>query len=121
MIISSYYGVLVADFGASWRDGRAFNAILHRNRPDLFDWKSISVQTNTERLLAAFRLAEQECGVLQLLNPEDVDIHEPDEKSIMTYVALLRRKFPYPPGKHPLADNSISKKENFFFLSNGSD
>lgn len=48
--------------------------------------------SNRTRLETAFRVAEQELGVTRLLDPEDVDVPRPDEKSIMTYVAQFLHK-----------------------------
>lgn len=34
----------------------------------------------------------------------DVDTHEPDEKSLITYISSLYDVFPEPPSMHPLYD-----------------
>lgn len=94
---AKYPGVRVNDFTSSWRDGLAFNAIIHRNRPDLIDWRNIRsvliiVQCTfnvfwnifisitvyfryrnhhvRERLETAFHVVEKEYGVTRLLDPE---------------------------------------------------
>ena len=52
--------------------------------------------TNKQRLDTAFRIADKELGIACLLDPEDVDVDKPDEKSIMTYVAQFLNKYPEP-------------------------
>ncbi|CAD5205428.1 unnamed protein product [Bursaphelenchus okinawaensis] len=91
-----YPGVHVQNFGSSWRDGLAFNAILHRYRPETVDWKAISDRyvPVRDRLRNAFDVADKDFGVGPLLDPEDVDTDNPDEKSIMTYVSLLYNGLP---------------------------
>nr|XP_024217729.1 microtubule-actin cross-linking factor 1 isoform X6 [Halyomorpha halys] len=102
---AKYPGVKVSDFTSSWRDGLAFNAIIHRNRPDLLpEWREIRRRTVRERLETAFYTAEK-VGVTRLLDPEDVDTHEIDEKSIITYISSMYDVFPEPPFAHPLYDN----------------
>ena len=41
-------------------------------------------------------MAEEDLGIARLLDPEDVNVPEPDEKSIMTYVAQFLHKYPDP-------------------------
>ncbi|XP_050545683.1 dystonin isoform X17 [Daktulosphaira vitifoliae] len=107
---SKYPGVRVSDFTSSWRDGMAFNAIIHRNRPDLVDWRTVKNKTVRERLESAFYTAEREYGVTRLLDPEDVDTHEIDEKSIITYISSLHEVFPDPPRLHPLYDSDSQQR-----------
>ncbi|XP_031629787.1 dystonin isoform X12 [Contarinia nasturtii] len=99
-----YPGVRVNDFTGSWRDGLAFSALIHRNRPDLLDWRKARSARPRERLETAFHVVEKEYGVTRLLDPEDVDTNEPDEKSMITYLSSLYDVFPEPPSLHPLYD-----------------
>ncbi|CAG0880401.1 unnamed protein product [Darwinula stevensoni] len=107
-----YPGVRVVDFTKSWRDGLAFNAIIHRHRPDLINWRSLKTRSARERLDTAFTVAEREYAVTRLLDPEDVDTPAPDEKSIITYVSSLYDVFPEPPSLHPLSAEDAEKRLN---------
>ncbi|KRZ57725.1 Microtubule-actin cross-linking factor 1 [Trichinella nativa] len=89
-VTSGYSGVNVHNFTTSWRDGLAFNAILHRFRPDLVKWSEVLHRMKPrERLENAFELFEKEFQVSRLLDPEDVDVSHPEEKSLTVYISML--------------------------------
>ncbi|KTF74081.1 hypothetical protein cypCar_00023655, partial [Cyprinus carpio] len=77
----------VRDFKSSWRSGEVFLAILCSLRPDLVDLSQAQTSSHRGNLERAFHLAEKELGIPRLLEPEDIDVSNPDEKSIMTYIA----------------------------------
>ncbi|XP_058507341.1 dystonin isoform X8 [Solea solea] len=105
-----YVGVRCDNFTTSWRDGRLFNAIIHKYRPDLIDMSRVSTQTNRSNLENAFCVAEQ-LGVARLLDPEDVDVQCPDEKSVITYVSTLYDSFPkVPDGVDGISPNDVDIK-----------
>ena len=54
----------------------------------------MSNEENLTRLETAFYVAEVHLGITRLIDPEDVDVENPDEKSIMTYVAQFLHRFP---------------------------
>ncbi|CAL1283115.1 unnamed protein product [Larinioides sclopetarius] len=114
-----YPGVHVREFTNSWRDGLAFNAIIHRNRPDLIDYRSCLKRTARDNLDSAFTIAERELNVTKLLDPEDVDTPEPDEKSLITYISSLYDVFPRPPSHNPFAadDDKTRKVEEYKDIS----
>uniref|UniRef100_A0A3B3CIP1 Plectin a n=1 Tax=Oryzias melastigma TaxID=30732 RepID=A0A3B3CIP1_ORYME len=96
-MVEGYQGLRCDNFTTSWRDGRLFSAIIHRHRPALIDMNQVYRQTNQENLEQAFSVAERELGVTRLLDPEDVDVPHPDEKSIITYVSSLYDAMPRVP------------------------
>ncbi|XP_046874484.1 plectin a [Hypomesus transpacificus] len=92
-----YHGMRCDNFTSSWRDGKLFNAIIHKHRPHLIDMGKVYRQSSQENLEQSFSVAERELGVTRLLDPEDVDVLHPDEKSIITYVSSLYDVMPRVP------------------------
>ncbi|XP_057659189.1 muscle-specific protein 300 kDa isoform X4 [Diorhabda carinulata] len=105
-------GIEIRDFGASWRDGVAFLAIIDAIKKNLVNIAEMKKATNRARLETAFDVAETELGISKLLDPEDVDVPKPDEKSIMTYVAQFLHKYPEPKSTGPDAIAAIQEEYN---------
>ncbi|XP_012888075.1 PREDICTED: spectrin beta chain, non-erythrocytic 4 [Dipodomys ordii] len=93
MKTAGYPEVNIQNFTTSWRDGLAFNALIHRHRPDLVDFGKLTKSNANYNLQRAFRTAEQHLGLARLLDPEDVNMEAPDEKSIITYVVSFYHYF----------------------------
>ncbi|XP_073514564.1 spectrin beta chain, non-erythrocytic 2 isoform X1 [Phyllobates terribilis] len=93
MKTAGYPNVNVHNFTTSWRDGLAFNAIVHKHRPDIIDFDTLKKSNAHHNLQNAFNIAERELGLTKLLDPEDVNVDQPDEKSIITYVATFYHYF----------------------------
>jgi hypothetical protein len=112
---SRYKGVDIKDFTKSWRDGLAFNALIHKYRPQWFDFNKLLNDCNSaeKNLEHAFKLAQTKLNIERLLDVEgappttnshvlifngdllnfliilifqDVITDYPDKKSIMMYV-----------------------------------
>ncbi|KAM9453540.1 spectrin beta chain, non-erythrocytic 4-like isoform 6-T6 [Salvelinus alpinus] len=93
MKTAGYSEVHIQNFTTCWRDGLAFNALIHRHRPDLIEFHKLIRSNATHNLQQAFNIAEQNLGLTKLLDPEDVNTENPDEKSIITYVVSYYHYF----------------------------
>ncbi|XP_033917143.1 utrophin isoform X1 [Melopsittacus undulatus] len=89
-----YSQVNVLNFTTSWADGLAFNAVIHRHKPELFSWDKVTKMSPVERLEHAFSIAKNHLGIEKLLDPEDVAVQLPDKKSIIMYLTSLFEVLP---------------------------
>ncbi|XP_032538254.1 utrophin isoform X4 [Chiroxiphia lanceolata] len=89
-----YSQVNVLNFTTSWADGLAFNAVIHRHKPELFSWDKVLKMAPVERMENAFSIAKNHLGIEKLLDPEDVAVQLPDKKSIIMYLTSLFEVLP---------------------------
>lgn len=93
MKTAGYHNVNIRNFTTSWRDGLAFNAIIHKHCPELIQYEKLSKSNAMFNLNNAFNVAEQKLGLTKLLDAEDIYVDQPDEKSIITYVVTYYHYF----------------------------
>lgn len=74
-----YYDVNIKDFTSSWKNGLAFNALIHKHRPHLFDYKELverrddyssNMKYAEYTLENAFSIAQEKLQIERLLDIE---------------------------------------------------
>ena len=81
---NGYQHVDIKDFSQSWQNGLGFNALIHHHRPDLINFTRLNKDAHLDNLRNAFDVADKHLGIPQLLDPEDIDVSKPNEKSVLT-------------------------------------
>uniref|UniRef100_A0A673GY67 Alpha-actinin-4-like n=1 Tax=Sinocyclocheilus rhinocerous TaxID=307959 RepID=A0A673GY67_9TELE len=79
-----YKNVNVQNFHISWKDGLAFNALIHRHRPELIDYDKLRKDDPVTNLNNAFEVAERYLDIPKMLDAEG---------EFMTYVSCFYHAF----------------------------
>ncbi|EGD76823.1 paramyosin [Salpingoeca rosetta] len=73
------------NFTTSFRDGMVLCALIHKFRPDLIDYDSLTPEDPLANLATAMKAAQEYFGLEQYVEPSD--IAKLDEKSMLVYVS----------------------------------
>lgn len=85
---AGYSNVEVKDWSNSFRSGLLFCAIIHKHRPELIDFSSLSKDNIYLNNKLAFELAETKLGIPMLLDAKEVQsAQELDRLAVLTYIS----------------------------------
>ena len=86
-----YPGVSCDNFHTSWRDGLAFNALIHAHVPELINYHKLKPEEHITNLNNAFDVAEGKLGIAKLLDAEGLNFEYRQQhiETISIYVLYI--------------------------------
>ncbi|KOX71883.1 Protein-methionine sulfoxide oxidase Mical [Melipona quadrifasciata] len=102
--VAVYDSVQIKDMGASFKNGLAICAIIHRYRPNLIDFHNLNPDDAVTNNQLAFDVLEKELGIPPIMTGEEmVQCDVPDKLAMFSYLTqiyeVFRGEIPYI--KHP--------------------
>ncbi|KAK3880510.1 hypothetical protein Pcinc_014999 [Petrolisthes cinctipes] len=106
--VALYSSIHVEDMTTSFKDGRALCAIIHRYRPDLIDFESLTPGAVASNNQLAFDTLEREFGIPPVMTgAEMAECDVPDKLSMISYLSQIYDVFrgEIPHLKYPKMDD----------------
>ncbi|XP_076758682.1 molecule interacting with CasL isoform X4 [Xylocopa sonorina] len=102
--VALYDSVRIEDMGASFKNGLAICAIIHRYRPNLIDFHNLNPDDTATNNQLAFDILEKELGIPPIMTGEEMaQCDVPDKLAMFSYLTqiyeVFRGEIPYI--KHP--------------------
>lgn len=72
-------------WGKDWHDGMALCALIHKHRPKMIDFESLSPSSKTQNIQTAIDAANKYFDLEKYLGPDDIP--KLDENSMFVYVS----------------------------------
>uniref|UniRef100_A0AC35TTA7 Calponin-homology (CH) domain-containing protein n=1 Tax=Rhabditophanes sp. KR3021 TaxID=114890 RepID=A0AC35TTA7_9BILA len=92
--INEPYGLAINNFSDAWKDGVAFNALLHRLCPMLVNMELVKRGSPKNNLRSVFATAEKYFKIAPLLDVEDILYLTAEKNSIVMYVSQFMKQDP---------------------------
>ncbi|XP_061609825.1 F-actin-monooxygenase MICAL2 isoform X4 [Phyllopteryx taeniolatus] len=89
-----YRNVTVTDLTFSWSSGLALCALIHRFKPHLIDFESLSEENQADNLQLAFDIGEREFGIRPFASVKELSGSlEPEKTKIINYLSKFYELF----------------------------
>ncbi|XP_036148722.1 F-actin-monooxygenase Mical isoform X2 [Monomorium pharaonis] len=111
--VALYDKVHIEDMGASFKDGLAICAIVHRYRPDLIDFYSLNAKDAVKNNQLAFDILEKELNIPPIMTGEEmIQCDVPDTLAMFSYLTQIYEVFrgEIPHIKHPKLEPEMKEE-----------
>ena len=81
----------ISNFSSDWNDDINLSALIDYCMPGLIpNYASLDSKNALQNITNAMNLAEENLDIPQVMQPKDLAVEKPDERSVMTYISYFR-------------------------------